>query len=53
MTSSVWFNWVQCHFPVFPEPLFFKGQLTPFFENQGSMQIFEDQLKQAYSQSRG
>ena len=29
---------------VFPEPRFSGGQLTPAFENQGSMQIFEGQL---------
>ena len=30
--------------PVFPEPHFSGGQLTPAFENRGSMQIFEGQL---------
>ena len=29
---------------VFPEPRFSGGQLTPAFENWGSMQIFEGQL---------
>ena len=29
---------------VFPEPRFSGGQLTPAFENRGSMQIFEGQL---------
>ena len=29
---------------VFPEPCFSGGQLTPAFENRGSMQIFEGQL---------
>ena len=29
---------------VFPEPHFSGGQLTPAFENWGSMQIFEGQL---------
>ena len=29
---------------VFPEPLFSGGQLTPSFENRGSIKIFEGQL---------
>ena len=29
---------------VFPEPLFSGDQLTPSFENWGSMQIFESQI---------
>ena len=32
------------YLPVFPEPRFSGGQLTPAFENRGSMQIFEGQL---------
>ena len=31
-------------YTVFPEPRFSGGQLTPAFENRGSMQIFEGQL---------
>ena len=33
-----------CGQTVFPEPLFSGGQLTPSFENRGSIKIFEGQL---------
>ena len=31
-------------YSVFPGPFFSGGQLTPSFENQGSIEIFEGQL---------
>ena len=34
--------WIR--YSVFPEPLFSGGQLTPSFENRGSIKIFEGQL---------
>ena len=42
ITPSVYYH-LSPH-TVFLEPLFSGGQLTPSFENQGSIKIFEGQL---------